>query len=146
MISNKMKEDAARINTEIKILATKLPMVFHNYTYHNEDAKVVLKRRNDQLDEMKVVSEFVHEIADFSNLLDDCNKEFENVNEELRRLGVKNMLDDAGANDPAESLDHSSDVKGVKHHNFTISRDDNFIPDTPAISNRKKLDFVKNVR
>lgn len=65
MISNKMKQDAAKINSEIKIIATKMPLVFNNYNYLNEDPKLVLKRRNEELDEIKGKSDFLSKISTF---------------------------------------------------------------------------------
>lgn len=138
MISYKMKEDAAKINSEIKIIATKMPLVFHNYNYLNEDAMVVLKRRNDQLDEMRLETGFINEIADFSNLLNDCKKEFKQINDELKELGMENTLDDDGAtHESLECMDGVSEVKGAQYHNEMISRENNFVPDHPAILKRR---------
>lgn len=53
MISDKLKQDAATITSELKVIATKMPLVFHNYDYLNEKASVVLKRRKGQLGEIK---------------------------------------------------------------------------------------------
>lgn len=147
MISSKMKEDAAKINSEIKIIATKIPLAFHNYNYLNEDVTVVLKRRNDQLDEIKGLKEFLNENAKFTSVLISCEKELENVNDELEQLGMTNKFSDTSANnsddDDKNCSDDSNGLKGNAHNNKTISRNDSFIPDTPAIKNRKKLDFVR---
>ncbi|KAG4079927.1 hypothetical protein HA402_006239 [Bradysia odoriphaga] len=99
MISTKLKEDAAKINSEIKKITTKIPLTFLNYTYHNEDTTVVLKRRNDQLDEMQDVKEFLNNNNTFSEVLRNCQADFKDVKEQLKRFEVDmNVLDDASRN------------------------------------------------
>lgn len=100
----------------------------------------MLKRRNDQLDEMNWVNGFLNDIADFSNLLNDCASEFKEINEELKKLGMDDMLDDdaaAAAEESLNSLDDANETKGDQHHNKTISRENSFVPDTPAIKHRR---------
>lgn len=142
MISNKMKEDAAKINSEINILATKMPLAFHNYNYLNEDAKVVLKRRNDQLDEIEGVNDFLKENTEFSRLLNTCKKEFKNINEELKQFGMES--DDDSAEKSLEDLDNSSEMKGGQYNNKTISRE-NSLKDAAAIKSRNDFGFCKKL-
>lgn len=86
MISTKMKEDAAKINAEIKKMSTKIPLAFLNYSYHNEDVKVVLQRRNDELNGMKDVKEFINDNIAFSDALKNCQADFMNVKEQLNAI------------------------------------------------------------
>lgn len=98
MISIKMKEDAAKISTEIKKFATKVPLAFLNYSYLNEDPKVVLDRRNNELNEVqKNVKEFLNDSDTFSEVLRNCQADFKDVKEQLMRFGVEmnDELDDA---------------------------------------------------
>lgn len=137
MISKKMKEDAARIKTEIGLIGRKITLVSLNYNYLNENATLVLKRRKSQLDEIGGVKEFLKENAEFSSLLNKCEKEFTNINNELKKFGVF----DSDANNSNE--ESSEGVNCNQFKNMTISRDNSCIPDTPAIrSNRKKLHFI----
>lgn len=89
MISTKMKEDAAKISSEIKKIATKIPLAFLNYSYLNEDAKVVLHRRNEQLDGMQDIKEFLNDSSTFSDVLRTCQADYKDVKEQLKRFEVE---------------------------------------------------------
>lgn len=144
MISIKMKEDAARINSEIKIIGTKMPLVFHNYNYLNEDHRLVLKRRNDQLNEMKGVKDFLNGHCEYGKLLNDCETKFKNIDEHLEQLRMGRKVDDAYTTNADQSQEDSEDLETFNRQNITISRENSAMPDTPALScNRKRLYFSK---
>lgn len=101
----------------------------------------------------RCLKDFLNENATLTNILSDCEKDFQMVNEELKRFGVDLKLDDANtnnnSNDSDEALnngcgDDASNSSGSAvdlQKRFTISREDSYIPNTPAIKCRKNLNL-----
>ncbi|KAJ6639236.1 hypothetical protein Bhyg_11978 [Pseudolycoriella hygida] len=88
-----MKEDAARVKSELKIIATKMPLVCNGYNYLNENRGDVLKRRSDQLVQTTPTNEFLDQNAEFQSLVNDCEEKLKAVkNEEaLEQNGSSNV-------------------------------------------------------
>lgn len=105
----KLQEDAARIDTEIATLESKLPEVMYGYTDRNPEPHPIVERRaHDNTRIQCEMQTFLAEVAAFEKLLDENSEETAEEERFVRQLAQERQLEHLLVQDDESGTDESA--------------------------------------